>query len=385
MARIVERNGKYKVIIELGKDASGKRIRHTKEGFKTKKEAKAYSTIKENELLSGIIPTANRIVLKDFISDWYNNHVSKNNFASNTLTGYQARINTHIIPLMGNMQLNKIQVIDVQNFYHTLINNGLKNNSAKRVVLVLKKCLSYAKKLNLINSIPCDIEFAKEIKTNKIQFWTEQQLIYFLSEMKGTYLYFPCMLAAFTGMRIGEICGLRKINIDLNNLKIKVSEQTLNDKITKTLVHTDILKTSKSYRTISIPRFLADELYNYTTLNSNNEEEFLILSRRFEMCSPRTLSMDFTKKVSKYKEALEDRKKSKKDCSNYIQLPQITFHDLRHTHATILLSHGENIKVISERLGHESIKVTLDTYSHVLPTMEEHTALLLENVFKNKF
>lgn len=66
-----------------------------------------------------------------------------------------------------------------------------------------------------------------------------------------------------------------------------------------------------------------------------------------------------------------------------MQLPQITFHDLRHTHATILLLHGENIKVISERLGHKSTKITLDIYSHVLPKMEKHTTNLLENVFNN--
>lgn len=181
MARIVERNGKYKVIIEIGRDErTGKRVRHTKEGFKTKKEAKAYASIKENELLSGLIPSNNKILLKDFINDWYSNHICNSNLALNTLTNYKARIETHIIPCMGNMQLTKIKVLDVQNFYYSLIKNGLKPNSAKRVILVLRKCLSYAKKMNLINQVPCDIEFFKEVKEKKIQYWTEQQLLFFL-------------------------------------------------------------------------------------------------------------------------------------------------------------------------------------------------------------
>lgn len=102
------------------------------------------------------------------------------------------------------------------------------------------------------------------------------------------------------------------------------------------------------------------------------------------MCNPRNVSMDFTKKVNRYKDTLEDRiKKSNKGIADYIQLPQISIHGLRHTHATILLLKGENVKVISERLGHTSVKITLDTYSHVLPSMKKQTADLLDSVFSD--
>lgn len=378
MARITERNGKYKVIIELGKNSQGKRIRHTKEGFKTKKEARAYATIKENELLNGILPTNNKILLKDFILEWYANHICNSNLALNTLSDYKVRIETHIIPYMGNMQLTKIQVLDVQNFYYHLIKNGLKPVSAKRVILVLNKCLTYAQKMNIIKTVPCNIEYVKESKEKKLKVWTEDQLIYFLNQIKGTYLYYPILFASFTGMRIGEICGLRYKNIDFKNSRIKVCEQILNDKINKGLVHTDILKTSKSNRTITIPNLLLQEILINKSPNAT-DNDFVILSRKGEMCNPRNLSMDFTKKIAKYSTPKEDD-----TLNEHMFLPQITFHDLRHTHATILLLHGENIKVISERLGHESVKITLDTYSHVLPSMEEHTSLLLENIFKNK-
>lgn len=377
MARYNQRNGKWQVVIELGRDErTGKRLRHTKDGFKTKKEAAAYAITKENKLLTGVIPNNNKTPLKDFINEWYENHVCNNNLALNTVTNYKARINTHIIPYMGNMQLSKIKVTDVQDFYYDMVNNGLKPNSAKRVILVLRKCLMFAKKMNAINEVPCDIEFFKEVREKKIQCWNEEQLIFFLNEIKDTYLYFPILMAAFTGMRIGELCGLRYKNINLDDCRIKVCEQTLNDKVNKKLIHTDILKTSKSNREITIPSFLVEEIKKIKPSNCK-DIDFLILNRNEGMCNPRNLSMDFTKKVSKYS-------KPKENDPEYIQLPQISFHDLRHTHATILLLHGENIKVISERLGHESIKITLDTYSHVLPSMEEHTALLLDNIFKTK-
>lgn len=382
MARIIERNDKYKVVIELGRDErTGKRIRHTKEGFKTKKEAKAYATVKENELLNGLVPINNKTLLKDFIKDWYNNHITKN-MATNTISNYKARIETHIIPYLGEMQISKIKVTDVQSFYYHLMDKGIKADTSKRIIQTLSKCLNYALKLKLINNVPCDIEFFKAERVTKIKAWTEEELTYFLNEIKDQYLYIPVLLAAFTGIRVGELCGLRWDNVDFENNRIYIEDQVVINKISKKLVHTDILKTSKSNRSLTIPSFIKEILEGLKpeeTISKIND--FVILNRSGTMCNPRNLSMDFTKKVSKYSKPIEELKRPKE---NYMQINQISFHDLRHTHATILLMHGENIKVISDRLGHQSVKITLDTYSHVLPSMEEHTALLLENLFKNK-
>ena len=92
---------------------------------------------------------------------------------------------------------------------------------------------------------------------------------------------------------------------------------------------------------------------------------FVIKDRNGLMATPRNVSMEFTKKVSKYQ-----------------NLKQITFHSLRHTHATLLIFNGENIKVVSDRLGHKDISVTLNTYTHVMEDMKKHTAKLLDNLFK---
>ena len=88
--------------------------------------------------------------------------------------------------------------------------------------------------------------------------------------------------------------------------------------------------------------------------------------------------MNFTKKVSKF--ALPIDEVENKD--NYMQLKQISFHGLRHTHATILIANGENIKVVSERLGHTDIRMTLNTYTHVLKSMKNKTANLLDKIFE---
>ena len=88
--------------------------------------------------------------------------------------------------------------------------------------------------------------------------------------------------------------------------------------------------------------------------------------------------MNFTKKVAKFADSKDNHKNDK----NYMQLKQISFHGLRHTHATLLIANGENVKVVSERLGHTDIRMTLNTYTHVLDSMKNNTANLLDNMFK---
>lgn len=382
MARYNKRNNKWQVIIELGKDErTNRRLRHTKDGFKTKREAITYATIKENDLLNGLIPNNNKTLLKEFITEWYEKHIVKT-MSINTISNYKSRMEIHIIPYLGMMQLSKIKVTDVQSFYYHLIDNNLKPSSAKKIIETLTKCFKYALKMKLINFIPCDIEYFKYDSNNKIKAWNEEELTYFLNNIKNTYLYFPVLIASFTGLRIGELCGLRWENIDLDNNRLYIKEQVINDKISKQLVHTNILKTSKSNRVVTIPILLKNIFHEHLSSNSIDKvNNFVIVNRNNTMCNPRNLSMEFTKTVAKYINPIES---FKIPSENYKQLPKLSFHDLRHTHATILLKHGENVKVISERLGHTSIKVTLDTYSHVLPSMEEHTALLLDDIFKNK-
>lgn len=140
-----------------------------------------------------------------------------------------------------------------------------------------------------------------------------------------------------------------------------------------------ILKTNTAYRTITIPKILIDFLQDLKEINSSLENDFVVLNHDGAMCNPRNLSMNFTHDIKKYSE------KENKKILPYMQLKQISFRGLRHTHATILLIKGENIKIISERLGHTSTQITWDTYSHVLPEMKKGTTDLLDNMFNELY
>lgn len=220
--------------------------------------------------------------------------------------------------------------------------------------------LNMLRKISL--SIPTDIDKLK-VEKPKIEYWTKEEIDFFLNEIKGTYLYTPILIAVLTGLRVGELCGLKWSDIDLENGYITVNNQVIHDKSTKQLLLTSILKTSTSYRQVSIPNILINHLESLKTTNN----DFVLKDRNGSMCNPRNISVEFTKKISQYE-----------------NLRRITFHSLRHTHATLLIFNGENIKVVSERLGHKDISVTLNTYTHVMDDIKKDTAKLLDIIFEQK-
>lgn len=354
----------WQVVISLGYDANGRRNRLKKQGFKTKKEAEIYVTDTLNKRNIGYItPKSNNILFKDFILDWFTNYKS-NTLGVNTKNNYLSRINYHIIPKLGYFKLTDITNLTIQNFYNSLINdNKLAPASAKKIIEILSNCFKYAKKNKLIYNIPTDIEKIK-LEKPKIDYWNKDDIDFFIKELEHTYLFTPVFISLLTGLRIGELCGLRWSDINLKNGYLTVNHQVIQDKINKELILTDVLKTSTSHRSVSIPNILINYLEHLKEDDIDDINGFVIKDRNGLMATPRNISMEFTKKVSKYK-----------------NLKQISFHSLRHTHATLLIFNGENIKVVSDRLGHKDISVTLNTYTHVMEDMKRDTAKLLDNLF----
>ena len=359
---------------------TAKELEKKKQGFKRKKDAEKWVTDILGKKHKGYVaPTESSILLKDYVNKWFNEY-KINTLSTNTIANYNSRIHMHIIPKLGNYKVNKITNEVVQDFYNSIINEGAKPSSAKKILETLGNCLRYAQKNKLIYTVPVDIERVA-IEKPKVEFWHKNELDFFLNEIKDDYLYTPIIIAVLTGLRVGELCGLRWCDIDLDNRYLNVKNQVINDKTTKSLLFTNKLKTLTSYRKITIPNVLINHLKNIKC--NAIDTDFVVLSREGLMGNPRNLSMNFTKTISKYKLPLEEYKKSKswnkKD--NYMQLNQITFHALRHTHATLLIFKGENIKVVSERLGHKSITETLDTYTHIMDDMKNNTADLLDDMF----
>lgn len=369
--------GNWRVTISLGFDEKGKRRKVIKQGFRTKKEAEKFNTEILNKKNRGYVaPGESNTLFKDFIMDWFTNYKSSS-ISINTRNDYLSRMNTHIIPMLGHYKLSQLTNAIMQNFYNDLINEKkIKAVSAKKVFDIMNGSLKYAKKLKLIYELPTDINKQK-LEKPQIGYWSKEEIDFFLDYIKDTYMYTPIFIDVLTGLRIGELCGLRWGDVDLDNGFIEVNNQLIHDKRLKVLMLTD-LKTSSSHRNISIPKKLINYLKELKEDRKATKNDYVVLDRNDFKYTPRSLSMNFTKKVSKFEKPIEEIEGDQKD---YMQLKQISFHGLRHSHATLLISNGENIKVVSERLGHTDIRMTLNTYTHVMKDMKSNTANLLDNIF----
>ena len=373
----------WKATVSLGFDSNGKRIKQKKQGFKRKKNAERWATEITSQKHKGFVATTeSNILFKDYLVDKWFYEYKVHIISMNTKNDYISRMNTHIIPMLGNYKLTELKTSIMQDFYNHLINQKkIKAVSAKKVMDIITGCLKYAKTNKLIYELPTDIQKQK-LEKPKIKYWTKKEVNFFLSEIKDNYLYTPIFIDVLTGLRIGELCGLRWCDVDLKKGTITINNQLVHDKRLKVLMLAD-LKTSSSYRVISIPKILINHLTELKENRKANDLDYVVLDKTSQRYTPRSLSMNFTKKVTKYTKSIEDMKKEKiKISKDYVQLKQISFHGLRHTHATILISSGENKKVVSERLGHTDIRMTLNTYTHVMENMRSKTANLLDDIFE---
>lgn len=358
-------NGTWRVSISLGKDANGKLIRDTKQGFKYKKDAEKYVAEILNNHNKGFAPSD--VLLKDYIYKWFNDNKKHSLNSINTINGYISKIDNHIIPLLGYYKISELKNDIIQDFYNKLINGyGKKNRispqSAKKVMEVLNGCLKYAYKSKLIAYLPTDIDRVKCEKP-QIKYWSKKEVDFYLDKINGSYLHTPILLCLLTGIRVGELCGLRWC--DFNGKYLEINNQVLQDKKSKILHLTSILKTNTSKRSIYLPKILIDHLQNIKDEINPKDTDFIIQDRKGGMANPKNISEDFKRNVLKYKE----------------DLTPISIHCLRHTHATLLILNGVNVKIVSDRLGHANINITLETYTHVMEEMKKDSADLLDKIF----
>ncbi len=348
---------------------NGKQVKIRKQGFKTKKEAKEWLMTEIEKYRNGFTPSNGNILFKDYITSWFNDFKSIS-LAYNTRANYISRINTYIIPYFGQYKLNEINNQLVQNFYNNLIKQGLKPSSVKKIIEILSGVFKYAYKNKLIYNIPLDIS-RQPLDKPKLEVWTKQEVDYFLDKIKDSYLYLPVFMEVLIGTRPAELCAIKWSDIDFINNKVSINKQVIVNRENSILYLTDTLKTTTSHRVITIPPILTYYLKEVKSEREADDNDFIIkeLSSENKMCNPNNLNANFTSKINSLNK------------SNTGKLSYISFNGLRHTHATLLVQNGENIKTISKRLGHKDINTTLKYYTHVTAEMENNTATLLNNIF----
>lgn len=323
----------------------------SKGGFHTKKEAQLAAAEVEKKILNNTYTEITEMTLGSFIIEWMNS-VAKNNMRPSTFSNRKIIINKRIIPELGSLKIKEITPPTIQNFYNKLYEEGLSTSYVRTIHNLLNSMFQHAYKwdmihVNIMDKVDAPKPTQKEMKT-----WNIDEINRFLkvSENEPTYIAF--LLAIHTGMRIGEILGLRWKDIDEVNKTIHIT-QTLVRIGGKVFFQEP--KTKNSRRQIAITSQLLTELKKHK-LRQSTEADLVVTTELGTPYNPRNLLRVFDRLIKK------------------AEVPKIRFHDLRHTHATLLLKLGENPKIVSERLGHSKVSITLDVYSHVLPDMQKQTA-----------
>lgn len=367
---IAKKGNRYYIVVDLGRDHRNKRKQKWFSGYKTKREAEKDLPRVLYELQNGY-KEPEKMTLKEYFNQWLDK--KKKTVAPGTYEHYEAYMRNHIIPALGNVKISKLDSYHIESFMKEVDEKDLAQRSKKHIYRILSNSLTDGKRYGIDPDIMEDID-SPRVDREEIEHWTQEEVHQFLGSLKSKNHAMPIILALATGMRRGEILGLRWSKINFENKTISVTHQLKKD-VDGVWHLSPELKTKTSYRTIKIDDDTIEILKKHKV---QQEKDKLKIGPDYEdkdlVCA--TTTGGFIKPT--YLRTVFNRTIKKSG------VKKISFHGLRHTHATLLLQAGVHPKVVQERLGHRSIQTTLDTYSHLIPGIQEIAATSIQQSLYGK-
>lgn len=364
-----KRGDKWSFTIDIGKDPiTNKRQQKSKSGFKTKKEAQAACAEMINEIEKGSYKKPESITLGQFMREFIDNQI-KPNFRPGTTYNYEATLEKYAQSIMG-YKLTELSPLHIQKLHSEMLDNGYSPGTVKLVNNCLKRTISTAFEWGIISKNPALVKSPKSTKKSDVV-WNLEQCTNFLQKAKGnTSYYLIYLLTIFTGLRRGEVLGISYDDIDfeLNRIKINKQVTTVGGKSQLT----DKLKSISSYRVLDVPSDIMKEIKDHChnqkklhlRLGIENKHNLVFCTSRGTWIHPNNINKDF------------------RLISEQLKMEKITFHGLRHSHATILAEMKENVHAISSRLGHSSPTITNEVYVHLTEKMQQNLSINLTNLYK---
>lgn len=366
------KNGKvvYDIAVDLPRKADGSRNQLRKRGFRTKKEAQLFLADTIMKVTNGHNFSGDKITLKDYLERWLKTEESS--LSPSTLKRYK-EFSVHINNHLGQVYVSKLTGLQIKEFYMELENSqeyshfkkGLSRSTILKIHRMLHKALTDAVRDGIIDRTAISNMKYGGVEKAQTEVWDSFTCYSFLEKVKDELIYLPVLLAFETGLRQSEITGLKWDDIDIDkglltvkrNYSYDESKKSLSDKKTKTkssirtinLFDNTVENLKKQKQKQRLNKILLGEL--------NIDSGYVCTNSLGNPIDPHYISKRFAQAVKKY------------------NFKRIRFHDLRHSHATLLLKENIHPKIVSERLGHSSISITLDTYTHVSPEIERNALL----------
>ncbi|MER8412617.1 tyrosine-type recombinase/integrase [Mesorhizobium sp. M1342] len=359
--------GKWAIVIDLY-DETGKRRRKWHSFSGTKRQAQEECARLVTELKNGNYVEPTKQSIAEFLDEWLD--FIKPSVAPKTHERYAEILQKGVAPLLGNVTLAKLKTDRIDGAFTKALTEGrrdgkggLSPRTVHHMRRVLIKALSQAVTWDRLAKNPATATTPPKVERKKMLAYDAAQTAELLEAIRPTRMFISTLLAVMCGLRRGEILALRWGRVELGDNRRQLSVVESAEQTKEGVRHKE--PKSGRARTVSLSSTVVSELKAHRARQAEeqlrlgirpDEESFVVAQYDGQPIQPRSLTHEWIRIIGKTK------------------LPRIRFHDLRHTHASQMLAAGVHPKIASERLGHSSIGITLDLYSHVMPGMQADAA-----------
>ena len=353
-----------------GYDRDGKPIRKSVYG-KTQKEVVDKLASVTNDIRTGLFLPPDQITFGQWLDIWHDEYLGS--VKDSTATQYKYHMEYNIKPNLGRFQLQKITAPMIQKLYKKRLAEGLSPKSIKNLHGVIHKALDKAVQCRYLKFNPSDACELPRVQKKEMLVLSDENLRAFLSEIKGKRHEHLLFVDVFTGLREGEIIGLTWDCVDFDKGIIHVEKQLKRKTGANNNYHFDTLKNGKT-RIVTPAPFVFDVLRTVKKIQAENK-------LRYGTSYENKDNLVFTDELGNHI-GVEALLKCFKKRVAAIGCPDMRFHDLRHTFATLSIQNGDDIKTVSESLGHATVAFTLDVYGHVSDKMRKDSADRMQAYFE---
>jgi len=359
--------GSWRYVVDFPRGSDGRRRQKKKRGFRTKAEAERALAVELQKLSTNSYILRSELTVEGFLVDqWLPS--AKQTLRPSTYSSYERNIILHVIPIIGGARVQDLTAPMLNEMYQQVADgspttgNCLSPKSIRHIHTTLRKALADGMRWGVLERNAAELADPPPLKRKEMSTWSVAECQQFLHHIDGYENEPLFVLALTTGMRRGEICGLRWRDVDFDAARLSV-RQTLNS-VEYGLVFGEP-KSARSRRSVPLPDLSIEHLRRQQERQAGWRE---VIGRGWP-----DHDLVFTYEDSRpvHPDALSDSFKRMVKSSG---LRRIRLHDCRHTYATLALENNVPIKVISEVLGHSSPAFTMDVYSHVTPAMMEDLA-----------
>jgi len=316
-----------------------------------------------------IVHSPGQVTVAQYLESWLQS--ASLSLRPKTQRQYEQIARQHIGPTIGELMLADLQPDHIQSLYSAKLEHGASPSTVRILHAVLHRALSRAVRWGLIDRNPTDAVDRPRLRRKEMKTLTAEQVRCLLAAARASRLETVLCLAVTTGLRQGELLGLRWSDLDWRTGHLRVQRQV--QRIGGQGLVFGEPKSASGRRVVVLGPAMIGRLRTY---QERQALEKIVAGGRWQengLVFPSTIGtpMEARNLVRSFKALLKEA-----------GLPEIRFHDLRHTAATLMLQEGVHPKIVQERLGHSQISLTLDIYSHVLPTMQEEAARKLDSLLE---